>query len=346
MKIAVINDTHFGARNDSPLFLEYFMSFFEKQFFPYCKENNITTVLHLGDLLDRRKYVNFNTLSAVRTRFIEWFEKNKIELHCILGNHDTFFKNTNSVNSIKELFSDKYRFVFLYEQPTLVTFDDLNIALVPWINKENEQVFHDFIKSCPSSIVCGHFELNGYEVIQGINFDGGMDDKILSCYDMVLSGHFHGKTSKNNVHYLGTQYQITFSDARQIKGFHVLNTETRELEFIENPEKMYHIVVYDDTKHDPMGDDFSYYKNSYLKVLVSKKTNAVKFDQWVDRMVQAGVININIVEEIIETSTDQIDVAQDTMSIINEEIDKLEITEDKGKIKSLIHELYIESLSV
>lgn len=348
MKIAIINDTHFGARNDSPLFLEYFMSFFEKQFFPYCKQNNITKVLHLGDLMDRRKFVNFQTLAEVRKRFIEWFENNNVELHCILGNHDTFYKNTNHVNSIRELFHNKYKYLHLYEEPTIMEFGGLKIALVPWINKENEQIFHKFIKSCPASIICGHFELNGYEVIQGINFEGGMDDSILSCYDMVLSGHFHGKNSKKNVHYLGTQYQITFSDARLTKGFHVFDTDTRELEFIENPERMYHIIVYDDSKssNDPLGDDFSYYKNSYVKVLVSKKTNAVKFDQWVDRMVHGGVINLNIVEEAIETSSDTVDVAQDTMSIINEEIDKLEITEDKGKIKSLIHELYIESLSV
>jgi DNA repair exonuclease SbcCD nuclease subunit len=345
MKIAIINDTHFGARNDSPLFLQYFMSFFEKQFFPYCKKNDIKLVLHLGDLMDRRKYVNFQTLAEVRKRFIQWFEDNNVELHCILGNHDTFYKNTNEINSIRELFHEKYQSIYLYEKPRLLELDGFKIAMIPWINKENEKEFQTFIKSCPASVICGHFELNGYEVIQGINFEGGMDDSIFSCYEMVLSGHFHGKTSKKNVHYLGTQYQITFSDARQQKGFHVLDTETRELEFIENPEKMYHIIVYDDSKHDPMGDDFDYYKNSYVKVLVAKKKDPVKFDLWVDKMVQAGVINLNIVEEMIETSTDTVDVAQDTMSIINEEIDKLETVENKGKLKSLIHELYIESLS-
>jgi DNA repair exonuclease SbcCD nuclease subunit len=346
MKIAIINDTHFGARNDSPLFLDYFMRFFNEQFFPYCETHAIKTVLHLGDLMDRRKFVNFNTLARVRSDFIEVFEKNNIDLHCILGNHDTFFKNTNAINSIRELFTNRYKHIHLYEEPTLLEFDGLKIAMVPWINKENEQIFHSFIKTCPASIICGHFELNGYEVIPGINFEGGMDDTVLSCYDMVLSGHFHGKASKKNVHYLGTQYQITFSDARLNKGFHVFDTETRELEFIQNPEKMYHIIVYDDTKKDPMGDDFSHYKNSYVKVLVSKKTNAVKFDQWVDKMVLAGVINLNIVEEMVETSSDDIDTTQDTMSIINEEIDKLEISEDKTKIKTLIHELYIESLSI
>ena len=66
MKIAILNDSHFGARGDNQLFLDYFLDFFENQFFPYIKENNITEVLHLGDLMDRRKFVNFNTLTTVR----------------------------------------------------------------------------------------------------------------------------------------------------------------------------------------------------------------------------------------------------------------------------------------
>ena len=48
MKIALLNDTHFGARNDSPAFLEYFMRFYNEIFFPYCKENNIKKVMILG----------------------------------------------------------------------------------------------------------------------------------------------------------------------------------------------------------------------------------------------------------------------------------------------------------
>ena len=54
MNIAIITDTHFGARNDNINFSEYFYRFYEEQFFPYLKENNIKTCLHLGDILDRR----------------------------------------------------------------------------------------------------------------------------------------------------------------------------------------------------------------------------------------------------------------------------------------------------
>ena len=77
MQIAVLNDTHFGARNDNQQFLDYFFRFFDDVFFPYCEEHNIKTVIHLGDIMDRRKYVNFNTLNQVRTRFVqklaEWY---------------------------------------------------------------------------------------------------------------------------------------------------------------------------------------------------------------------------------------------------------------------------------
>ena len=105
MKIAIISDTHFGVRNDSPIFLNYSLDYFENIFFPYLQENNIQNVIHMGDLLDRRKYVNFNTLGQVRTRFMNKFDEYGITLHITLGNHDVFYKNSNHVNSIKELFS-------------------------------------------------------------------------------------------------------------------------------------------------------------------------------------------------------------------------------------------------
>jgi len=80
VKVAIINDTHFGARNDSPVFLDHFISFFENQFFPYLKDNNIDTVIHLGDFFDRRKFINFNTLNKTRSKVMERFETEGIDL--------------------------------------------------------------------------------------------------------------------------------------------------------------------------------------------------------------------------------------------------------------------------
>jgi metallophosphoesterase superfamily enzyme len=95
MNIAIIGDTHFGARNDNVNFSEYFYKFYEEQFFPYLKENNIKHCIHLGDIMDRRKYVSYRTVKEFREKFIQPFIDLEIELHILVGNHDTYFKNTN-----------------------------------------------------------------------------------------------------------------------------------------------------------------------------------------------------------------------------------------------------------
>ena len=98
------------------------MKFYTNIFFPYIEENNITTVIHAGDFLDRRRYVNFNTLNRIRKEFLSvLFDKYGIKMHCIPGNHDTYYKNTNEVNSMKEIFESQYPDDFiLYEKPTVV----------------------------------------------------------------------------------------------------------------------------------------------------------------------------------------------------------------------------------
>ena len=59
MKYALITDTHFGVRNDSQILLEYQKKFYDEIFFPYLDKNDIKHIVHLGDLVDRRKSINF-----------------------------------------------------------------------------------------------------------------------------------------------------------------------------------------------------------------------------------------------------------------------------------------------
>lgn len=344
MKIAVIGDTHFGARGDSPLFLNHFLKFFEEQFFPYIKENGITKVLHLGDLFDRRKFINFNTLHHTKKRFIDWFDQNGVELHCILGNHDVFYKNTNRLNSPKEVLAECHPSFHLYEDVEEVCFNGATILMVPWINEENKERFMQRIKDTRATILAGHLELSGYEVMPGVKFGEGMDDKFLEKFDLVLSGHFHKKSSKGNVHYLGTQYQMTSIDTNEIKGFHVLDTETRDLQFVPNPMKMFHNVEW---RNGTLIQDFdpSGYKGTYVKVLVYEKKSEIKFDQFIDNLYAAEPANVSIIEDLSDRTKEdgELDISEDTLSLINREIDGME-TENKEELKNIVREIYMESL--
>ena len=323
------------------------MKFFDDVFFPYIKENNIDTVIHAGDLMDRRKFVNFNILNQVRTQFMDKLRDENIELHCILGNHDVYYRNTNMVNSIRELFNHDLN---LYEKPEVVNFDGLDIALLPWVNKENYDQSVDFIKTAAAPILIGLLELEGYEVMRGVDFQGGMDSKLFDRYEKVLSGHFHCRQEKDNIYYLGTQYQITFADLAETKGFHILDTETRELEFIENPYKMFHTLRYND-EDGPVDTEKTYphLKDTYIKLFVESKKHPYSFDRFMDKLYESGVAKITIVEEIVDsewTKEEIVDLAQDTVTLINNEIDGIEEVEDKPRMKKLIKDLYMESLSL
>jgi len=344
MKLAIIGDTHFGARGDSPLFLNHFLKFFEDQFFPYLKDHGITKVLHLGDLFDRRKFVNFNTLHHTKKRFIDWFDTNGVELHCILGNHDVFYKNTNRLNSPKEVLAECHASFHLYEDAQEVCFNGATILMVPWINEENKDRFLQKIKDTKATILAGHLELSGYEVMPGVKFGEGMDDKFLEKFDLVLSGHFHKKSSKGNVHYLGTQYQMTSIDTNEIKGFHVLDTETRELQFVPNPMKMFHNIEW---RNGTLIQNFdpSRYKGTYVKVLVYEKKSETKFDQFIDSLYAAEPANVSIIEDLSDRTKEEgeLDISEDTLSLINREIDGME-ADNKEELKNIVREIYMESL--
>ena len=116
MLIALLNDSHFGVRNDSQAFQNYQLKFFDEQFFPFMQENNIKTLIHLGDVVDRRKFINHQTASIFRKRFFDRLYEEQIDTHIIIGNHDTYFKNTNEVNAIENLYTtfDKRNEPFIY----------------------------------------------------------------------------------------------------------------------------------------------------------------------------------------------------------------------------------------
>ena len=101
-KLAIITDTHYGVRGDHHAFIDNTKMFLDNIFFPYIKEHKIDTIIHLGDVVDRRKFINFYTLSRLRQDFLEPIRDLDISLHITVGNHDTTYKNTNSLNALTE----------------------------------------------------------------------------------------------------------------------------------------------------------------------------------------------------------------------------------------------------
>jgi len=351
MKIALITDTHFGARNDNIIFQNYFHRFYDNVFFTYLKDNNIKTCIHLGDVVDRRKYINFKTLNYIRNNFIERLWNLGVDTHIIIGNHDVYYKNTNDVNSMMELFTsfDGTKEPWIYEHPREIIFDDTKILMMPWINNTNYTDCMDFIKKTDAQILMGHLEISGFEMHQGQWCDTGMDIKIFDKFDVVLSGHFHHKSNLGNVTYLGNPYEINWGDYNDTRGFHIFDTETRELTFIKNPYKMFYKIYYNDsnkTFEDYKNANYEQYAGTFVKVIVTEKNNPYWFDTMMDSLYKADVVDVSVVENIdIEfEDDDMINEAEDTLTILSKYVKGLNIKNNKNELDNLLRSLYNESL--
>jgi len=353
MKVALITDQHFGGKQDSQNFLNYIRKFYEQQFFPYLKENNIDTVIDLGDTFDRRKFVNFNILNEVKKFYFDVLCERGINLHSIVGNHSTYYRNTNSVNS-SELLYGHYNNVETFSKPASVLLDDLEIDIIPWLNSENYDETIKFIRESKNQVLFGHLEVAGFAMYKGYNAEEGIPKSLFKGYEVVCSGHYHHKSSQGNIHYLGAPYEITWNDYDDPRGFHVFDTETRELEFIQNKFRLFEKIYYDDDSYDYTNIDTSEYKDKIVKLIVEKKNDSVQYESFVDRLYVSDLSDLTILEDLSEYSAryegegdDDIEVGN-TSDFLDEYVDTLPDNGDdeKIKIKKLLKVIYNEALNM
>ena len=359
-KIALITDQHFGGKQDGQHFMDYIERFYTNQFFPYLKENNITTVIDLGDTFDRRKYVNFHTLQQVKKFYFDVLVERGIRLHSIVGNHSTYYRNTNSVNS-SDLLYGHYSNVNIYAKPFTIHLPQIHtyvhIDIIPWINSENYDETMEFIKNSKSQILFGHLEIDGFAMYKGYVADSGLSKKIFNRYEVACSGHYHHKSSKDNIHYLGAPYEITWNDYDDPRGFHVFDTETRELEFIRNKYRLFEKIYYDDSGNiDYKKLDTNHYKDKIVKLIVEEKNNLSNFEDFVERLYKSELTDLTILEDLSEYSMRYSDDEEEDLEVgntsifLDEYVDSMPDDnvkdEERKKVKRLLQVIYDEALNI
>ena len=347
MKVAVLNDTHCGIRNSSEIFLNNAADFYNDIFFPYCKEHDIQQIVHLGDYYDHRKFVNFKALNHNRKVFLDPMRKLGMRMDIIPGNHDTYYKNTNDLNSLKELLGYYMNEVHIIMEPKVMEYGSLKMAMGPWINQENYESTMRFIEECKADWLGAHLDLAGFEMMRGIKNVHGMDHKLFKKFELVLTGHFHVGSKQDNIWYLGSQMEFFWSDANDPKYFHVIDTETREIERIKNPYTLFHKIVYNDEKMDYNTYDVSQLKKQFVKVVVVNKKDTFSFDRFIDRIQSVDIHELKIAENfnefIGENVEDEAIEFDDTPTLVDSYIDGVETDLDKDKIKVQMRELMTEA---
>ena len=345
MKIPILSDSHYGARKSSKIFQDYFELFYKNVFFPYLENNNISTVIHLGDVFDVRKSIDFTALEWTQRVVMNPLKNYKV--HVLTGNHDCPFRNTNKFNSL-DLLLQQYSNITVYSEPTEVIIDNLKILFIPWINSENESRTLDLIKNTNAQVAMGHLELNGFAAHKGHIMTDGRDPIDFQRFKKVFSGHYHSRSDNGTVFYIGNPYEIYFNDINEDRGFIVFDTETLEHEYVNNPYKLHYQLYYDNSLDNV---DFNFYEGKLVKLIVRNKKNQSNFDSVVQNFYNSNVAELKIIENFIEDEeieeySEEMFESEDTLSILKKYVENSNIELDKSKLQNLMYSIYKQAFEL
>jgi hypothetical protein len=268
--------------------------------------------------------------------FFDPLEKNEIKMSILVGNHDVYYKETNRINS-PSLVLKSYQNITIYDSPA----EEDNVAFLPWINKTNAEESLAFIKSTKCNILLGHLELKGFNLNRKQIAEHGMGTKYFQKFDKVLTGHFHTRSKKGNIEYIGSPTQHTWIDDGDIKGFYIFDTSTLEMEFIENPYNMYYSLTYTDDMD--IEKEIPKCENRIVKILYNNVEDHAKYNelQLLINKVSHDIKNTDTSSFSTEIDSESIDI-QDTSEIIKHYVIELEDINHE-KVYSLMVGYYNEA---
>lgn len=346
MLVSIITDTHYCFKKSNKEYHNYFEKFYNDVFFPTLLERNIDTVIHMGDAFDNRKGVDYWGLEWAQRVVYDRFRSYGITVYQICGNHDASFKTTNKVNSIDTLLKE-YDNVIPVVSPKEFILDKLEAIMIPWICKDNEKETFEMLQNTTAKVVFGHLELNGFSLFPGQVQTHGLETIKFQKFDRVFTGHYHTRSDDGKIFYLGNPYQLYWSDVNDRRGFNIFNTETYELEFVENPNTMFEKIYYSDLDYKEF--DYSKLEGKNIKVIIKEKNNDVNYELFISEILKRNIVDLKIVENL-DVNDNLLNIqdvkCEDTLGILNKYIEDCEFKLNKDMIKKIVSDVYKEALEM
>lgn len=341
-EIALFTDIHIGVHKDSSLWHQIALDWTD-WFVGEVKKRNIKNVLFCGDFFHNRSSLDLTTLQT-GSKIIEKLKD--FNLVMIAGNHDSYYKNNASVNSLAP-FKNKKNIFVIDETPVVVNND---ICLCPW-GTELDQ-----IPQC--KVLFGHFEIKNFKMNHFKICDHGLgSESVLDKADLVISGHFHLREHRKypngkSILYLGSPYEMDFGEREQTKGIHFLNTETLDIDFVENPLSPRHIkikvseLLQGNIKTSELP---SLLNDNFIALDVDKKIDTQTLDLIIAKFAQHKPKHVrtdfNIFEQLQLSASEIEEFSFDIDKALNEFIELIETKVAKKQIIDKCLDLYKLSLT-
>lgn len=303
MRFVRLGDTHLGVKQGSDVMLKFQLDYLESVF-KYCEANDIGVIYQLGDFFDVRKYVYVNALMGVHDLMMRYPD---IEVHWAPGNHDQTTKTDLSLSAGYALAKMTPNFIAHREFYTQ-TIDGKKITLVPWLCPENELKWQS-LKNTGSDLVMGHFEISGFPFYQGVECEHGLSADDFKLFEQVASGHFHTRSKKGKIQYLGSPYHLTWADYKDgtNRGFDVFDTSTMTSTNVDNLESqsIFRTVDY----HDGFSGDIESLRGKIVHIKVHDKKNAQHYGDFI-KLIDSVAMNFKTsdltLKEMMATATEEL----------------------------------------
>ena len=350
MKVALITDLHLGYKENTVQSKMMYGTL--DHFFEYVKNNQIKNIFVLGDIFNCRTNIDFMTIKNTYEHFINPIINQDIKAFIIAGNHDCYFKNTNDLYSVELLFSHVKNLHLVKSNPEEIILENTSFGLVPWICSENFNKCMDFINTSNCDYLLGHFEINSFTMVKGVQCKNGISVDKFKKFKKVFSGHFHINDDKKNICYIGTPYEKDWNDRASNKGFYILDLDNGKYDYIKNNDNFHITIEYNNGFNI---NDLNSLKDKNVKVIVNNIEKQSQFDKDIIELQLINPYKLSIIEntqtsinECIENTMSNDNVVfseNDNIKLIENYTDLIETDLDKTKLKDLFIEIYNESLA-
>lgn len=202
-RAAIFTDLHLGLKSNSTthnLDCERYLDWFLE----LAKSRGCDTILFLGDFHHNRNSINIVTMDA-SLRLLERLDGSGMRVMFIPGNHDLYHKDKRTVSSVKYI--QKFKNIqLIMDQHT-----EGDVCFVPWLIGDE----YKDMRKIRAKYVMGHFELPHFKMNAMVEMPdhGELQTDHFSGVDLVFTGHFHKRQTKDNVHYIGNAFPHNYADA-------------------------------------------------------------------------------------------------------------------------------------
>lgn len=318
-RIGIFSDLHTGVSSDSKMRLNETIKCTD-WIIDCFKQENVNWVIFCGDFFNSRYSVNVNTLN-IGIEIIEKFSNAFEKIFLIAGNHDTYYKNTNEINSVKlfQKFNKNNNVIVVDQDPLFLKINQTTIGLYPW------EYDLEKIKSIDNyetpKYGFGHFEMNGIELTGSISKGSKYNlSDLFILGDMLFSGHYHGNKiykdfkTKKQLYMIGSPLQLDWGDYGKDKKIVVFDTDSEEyIEFKNKVNAKFEKLFYSKfEKNEYCEKDYKKLcKNNFIKLVMDSKyqiEGVMKFNTIVKDYDPYSIeldYLISIANEVITESTDE-----------------------------------------